>query len=45
MKRVMAIVILAKNQWIKKIKKETSDKPSKPLNVEILEKQQQSYSE
>ena len=28
---------LAKNQWIKKIKKETSDKPSKPLNVEILE--------
>ena len=36
MKRVMAMVILAKNQWIKKIKKET-DKPSKPLNVEILE--------
>ena len=45
MKRVMAMVILTKNQWIKKIKKETSDKPSKPLNVEILEKQQQSYSE
>ena len=26
MKRVMAMVTLAKNQWIKKIKKETSDK-------------------
>ena len=37
MKIVMAMVILAKNQWIKKIKKETSDKPSKPLNVEIFE--------
>ena len=36
MKRVMAIIILAKNQWIKKIKKEKSDKTSKPLNVEML---------
>ena len=31
------MVILAKNQWIMKIKKETSDKPLKPLNFEILE--------
>ena len=37
MKRVMAMVILAKNQWVKKIKKEASNKPSKPLNVEKLE--------
>ena len=37
MKRVMAMVILAKNRRIKKIKKQTSDKPSKPVNVEILE--------
>ena len=36
MKRVMAMIILAKNQWIKKIKKETLDKKSKPLNVEML---------
>ena len=35
MKRVMAMVILAKNR--RKIKKQTSDKPSKPVNVEILE--------
>ena len=37
MKRVMTMVILAKNQWVKKIKKEASNKPSKPLNVEKLE--------
>ena len=37
MKRVMAMVILAKNQWLKKIKKQTSDKQSKLLNVEMLE--------
>ena len=37
MKRVMAMVILAKSQWIKKIKKQTSDKKSKLLNVERLE--------
>ena len=37
MKKVMVIVILAKNQWIKKIKKQTSDKQSKLLNVEMLE--------
>ena len=37
MKRVMAMIILAKNQWIKKIKKQTSDKQSKLLNVEMLE--------
>ena len=36
MKRVIAMFILAKNQWIKKIKKQT-DKPSKLLNVEMLE--------
>ena len=33
MKRVMTMVILAKNQWIMKIKKQTSDKQSKLLNV------------
>ena len=32
MKRVMAMIILAKNQWIKKIKKQTSDKQSKLIN-------------
>ena len=37
MKRVMVMVILAKNQQIKKIKKQTSDKQSKLLNVEMLE--------
>ena len=31
------MVILAKNQWIKKIKKQKSDKQSKLLNVEMLE--------
>ena len=36
MKRVMAMVILAKNQQIKKIKKQTSDEQSKLLNVEML---------
>ena len=30
------MIILAKNQWIKKIKKEKSDTTSKPLNVEML---------
>ena len=34
---VMAMVILATNQWIKKIKKQTSDKQSKLLNVAMLE--------
>ena len=34
MKRVMAMIILAKNQWIKKIKKQTSDKQSKLLMLE-----------
>ena len=33
----MVMVILAKNQQIKKIKKQTSDKQSKLLNVEMLE--------
>ena len=32
MKRIMAIVILAKNQWIK-IKNQTSYKPSKLLSI------------
>ena len=41
----MAMVILAKNQWIKKIKNETSDEPSKPLNVEYWKMQEQSYSQ
>ena len=36
MKRVMAMVILAKNQRIKKIKKQTSGEQSKLLNVEML---------
>ena len=36
MKRVMAMVRSAKNQFIKKIKKQTSDKQSKLLNVEML---------
>ena len=36
-KRVMAMIILARNQRIKKIKKQTSDKQSKLLNVEMLE--------
>ena len=37
MKRVMAMIISAKNQWIKEIKKQTSDKQSKLINVEMLE--------
>ena len=37
MKRVMAMVILAKNQWLKKIKKQTSDKQPNLINVEMLE--------
>ena len=36
MKRIMAMVILTKNQWIKNIKQQTSDKPSKLQNVEML---------
>ena len=36
MKRVMAMVILTKNQRIQKIKKQTSDEQSKLLNVEML---------
>ena len=31
------MIIVAKNQWIKKIKKQTSDKQSKLINVEMLE--------
>ena len=31
------MIILVKNQWIKKIKKQTLDKQSKLLNVEMLE--------
>ena len=37
MKRVMAMIILVINQWIKKNKKQTLDKQSKLLNVEMLE--------
>ena len=37
MKRVMAMVILAKNQWLNKIKKQTSDKQPNLINVEMLE--------
>ena len=37
MKRVMAMVILAKNQWLKKIKKQTSDKQPNLLSIEMLE--------
>ena len=37
MKIVMAMVILAKNQWLKKIKKQTSDKQSNLINVDMLE--------
>ena len=35
MKRVMAMVILAKNQWLNKIKKQTSDKQPNLINVGI----------
>ena len=37
MKRVMAMITLPKNQWTKKIKKQTSDKQSELLNTEMLE--------
>ena len=37
MNRVMAMVILAKNQWLNKIKKQTSDKQPNLINVEMLE--------
>ena len=43
MKRVMAMVILAKNQQIKKIEKQTSDEQSKLLNVEMLMIQRKSF--
>ena len=45
MKRVMAMVILAKNQQIKKIKKQTSDEQSKLLNVDMLMIQRKSFLE
>ena len=45
MKRVMAMVILAKNQQIKKIEKQTSDEQSKLLNVEMLMIQRKSFLE
>lgn len=36
MKKLMAMFILAKSKWINKIKKQTSDKQSRLLHVEIL---------
>ena len=44
-KRVMAMVILAKNERIKKVKKQTSGKQSKLLNVEMLMIQRKSFLE